>query len=111
MTHGRGESDSAIVAANPTNKAERSAAEPGEPRVEAEGNASQQSTRRTPSRASVTQALARIRRTARCASPSNTTVGAVCLNRARTVLCGGRSVMSVPTAIPSGLGLLTRPTR
>jgi hypothetical protein len=26
-------------------------------------------------------------------------VGAVCLNRARTVLCGGRSVMSVPTAI------------
>ena len=65
MTHGRGESDSAIVAANSTNKAERSAAEPGEPRAEAEGNASQQSTRRTPSRASVAQALERIRRTAK----------------------------------------------
>jgi hypothetical protein len=47
MMHGRGESDSAIVAAKPTNKAERSAAEPVEPRAEAEGNASQQSTGRT----------------------------------------------------------------
>src|SRR5450830_1132539 len=46
MMHGRGESDSAIVAAKPTNKAERSAAEPVEPRAEAEGNASQQSTHR-----------------------------------------------------------------
>ena len=27
-------------------------------------------------------------------------VGAVCLNRARTVLCGGRAVMRVPTAMP-----------
>jgi hypothetical protein len=26
-------------------------------------------------------------------------VGAVCLNWARTVMCGGRSAMSVPTAI------------
>jgi group II intron reverse transcriptase/maturase len=49
----------------PTNKAERSAAEPVEPRAEAEGNAGQQSTPRTPSRTSVTQALERIRRTAR----------------------------------------------
>jgi RNA-directed DNA polymerase len=65
MMHGGGKSDSAIVAVNPTNKAERSAAEPGEPRAEAKGNAHQQSTRRTPSRAGVTQALERIRRTAR----------------------------------------------
>jgi RNA-directed DNA polymerase len=65
MMHGGGESDSAIVAEKPTNAAERSAAEPGEPRAEAEGNAGQQSTRRTPSRASVTQALERIRGTAR----------------------------------------------
>jgi group II intron reverse transcriptase/maturase len=65
MMHTREKSDSAIVAANSTNKAEQSAAEPGEPRAEAEGKASQQSTHRTPSRASVTQALERIRRTAR----------------------------------------------
>ena len=32
MMNGRGESDSAIVAGKPTNKAERSAAEPAEPR-------------------------------------------------------------------------------
>src|SRR6266513_1173259 len=65
MTHGRGESDSAIVAGKPTNKAERSAAEPVEPRVEAEGNASQQSMGRAQSRGTVSQALARIRQAAR----------------------------------------------
>jgi RNA-directed DNA polymerase len=65
MMHGGRTSDEAIVAGKPTNKAERSAAEPVERRAEAEGNASQQSTHRTPSRASVTQALERIRRTAR----------------------------------------------
>src|SRR5690349_6156449 len=65
MMHRRGESDFAIVAEKPTNKAERSAAEPVEPRAEAEGNASQQSTRRTQSRENVSQALARIRQIAR----------------------------------------------
>jgi RNA-directed DNA polymerase len=65
MMHGRGESDSAIVAGKPTNKAERSAAEPVEPRAEAEGNASQQSTRRAQSRGTVSQALERIRQAAR----------------------------------------------
>lgn len=65
MMHGRGKSDSAIVAVKPTNKAERSAAEPVEPRAETKGNAGQQSTHRTLSRARVTQALDRIRRTAR----------------------------------------------
>ena len=65
MMHGGGESDFVIVAVKPTNAGERSAAEPVEPRAEAEGNAGQQSTHRTPSRASVTQALERIRRTAR----------------------------------------------
>src|SRR5208337_3551502 len=33
------------------------------------------------------------------ASPPTSKVGAGCLNRARPVLCGGRSAMSVPTAI------------
>ncbi len=65
MTHGHGKSDSAIVAVKPTNKAERSAAEPVEPRAEAKGNASQQSTHRAQSRVSVTQALERIRQVAR----------------------------------------------
>ena len=65
MMHGHGESDSAIVAAKPTNKAERSAAEPVEPRAEAEGNAIQQSTGRAQSRGTVSQALERIRQAAR----------------------------------------------
>jgi RNA-directed DNA polymerase len=65
MMHEGEKSDSAIVAVKPTNKAERSAAEPAEPRAEAEGNADQQSTLRTPGRDGVIQALDRIRRTAR----------------------------------------------
>ena len=71
MMHGHEKSDSAIVAGKPTNKAaqplaERSAAEPtaAEPverRVGTKGNADQQSTCRTQSRVSVSQALERIR--------------------------------------------------
>jgi retron-type reverse transcriptase len=63
--HGHEKSDSAIVAGKPTNKAVSTAAEPVERRVEAKGNASQQSTRRAQSRVSVSQALERIRRVAR----------------------------------------------
>src|SRR6201982_3988580 len=62
MMHGRGKSDPAIVAVKPTNKAERSAAELVEPRAGTKGNAGQQSTRRTQSRVSVSQALECIRR-------------------------------------------------
>ena len=75
MMHGRGKSDSAIVAVKPTNKVarpaaeqsavERTAAEPVEPRTEAEGNAGQQSTCRAQSRVGVSQALERIRQAAR----------------------------------------------
>ena len=65
MTHGREKSDSAVVAGKPTNKVEQSAAEPVEPRAEAEGNASQQSTCRAQDRESVSQALERIRQAAR----------------------------------------------
>jgi RNA-directed DNA polymerase len=61
MTNGGGKSGSAIVAVKPTNKAEQSAAELVEPRAEAKGNAGQQSTLRTQSRDSVSQALDRIR--------------------------------------------------
>src|SRR5437660_5663291 len=59
--HGREKSDSAIVAGKPTNKAVPTAAEPVERRAGAKGNASQQSTHRTQSWVSVSQALERIR--------------------------------------------------
>src|ERR671918_2422950 len=65
MMNGRGKSDSAIVAAKPTNKAGQPAAEAVEPSTEAEGNASQQSTRRAQDRERVSQALGRIRQVAR----------------------------------------------
>ena len=94
MMHGPEKSDPAIVAVKPANKAERSAAELVERRAGTEGNASQQSTPRAQSRISVSQALARIRKVCRYAPE----VGAVCGKAARTDLCGGRSVMSVPTA-------------
>jgi hypothetical protein len=60
--NGQEKSDSVIVAVKPTNKVERSAAEPVEPRTGTEGNASQQSTRRAQYRVSVSQALERVRR-------------------------------------------------
>src|ERR671930_808048 len=65
MMHGRGKSDSAIVAGKPANKAAAAAAEPVERRAEAEGNAPQQSTHRAQNRARVTQALERVRQAAR----------------------------------------------
>src|SRR5215831_7529262 len=75
MMHGHEKSDPAIVAMKPANKAkqpaaeqsatEPTAAEPGERRAGTKGNAGQQSTRRTQSRESVSQALERIRRVAR----------------------------------------------
>ena len=71
MMHGHEKSDSVIVAAKPANKAEQpapersaaklTAAEPVERRAGTEGNADQQSTHRTQSRASVSQDLERIR--------------------------------------------------
>jgi RNA-directed DNA polymerase len=65
MMHGRGKSDPAIVAVKPVNKAERSAAEPAEPRAGTKGNAGQQSTCRAQDRESVSQALERIRQVAK----------------------------------------------
>src|SRR3954468_2212069 len=63
--HGREKSDPAIVARKPTNAAGRPAAEPVERRAGAEGNAGQRSTRRAQDRASVSQALGRVRQAAR----------------------------------------------
>jgi len=74
MTNGREKSDSAIVAAKPTNKANAvshvdhgiaEAAEPVEPRAGTKRNVSEQSTLRTQGRERVSQALDRVRQTAR----------------------------------------------
>jgi RNA-directed DNA polymerase len=74
MVHGHEKSDPAIVAVKPANEAETAmeqstavptAAESVEPRAGTEGNADQQSTCRTQSRVSVSQALERIRKVAR----------------------------------------------
>src|SRR4249920_1899809 len=63
--HGPEKSDSVVVAGKPTNKADRSVAEPVEPRTETKGDADQQSTRRAQDRVSVSQALERVRQAAR----------------------------------------------
>jgi RNA-directed DNA polymerase len=69
MMHDREKSHSAIVAAKPTNKADATsvadAAEPVEPRAGTKRNAEEQSTHRTQGRERVTQALDRVRQTAR----------------------------------------------
>ena len=61
MMNDREKSDSVIVATKPTNKAGRPAAEPVERRTGTERNAVERSTCRTLSRASVSQALHRVR--------------------------------------------------
>ena len=67
MMYGRGKSSPVIVAGKPANKAQPDsvpAAESVERTAGAEGNANQQSTRRTQRRVSVSQALASIRQAA-----------------------------------------------
>jgi hypothetical protein len=63
--NGQEKSDPGTVAAKPTNKAGRPAAEPVEPRPGTEGNVGQQSTHRAQNRARVTQALERVRNAAK----------------------------------------------
>src|SRR3989442_13270329 len=64
MMHGHEKSGLAIVAANRANADGQPSAEGGEPRAGAKGNTSQTDTRRTPSRASVSSGLERVRRAA-----------------------------------------------
>jgi len=73
MMNDREESDSAVEAMKPANKAETTAAEQVEPRAGTKGNASQQSTRRAQHRESVTPALDRIRQAARHKRPEKFT--------------------------------------
>ena len=61
MMHGREESDPVVVAAKPTNKAGKPAAEPVEPRTGTKRNADHQSTHRTLGRVRVSQAPERVR--------------------------------------------------
>ena len=63
--NGPEKSDPRIVATRPTNKAGRPGAELAEPRLGTKGNADQQSTHRSQTRARVTQALDRVRQAAR----------------------------------------------
>ena len=65
MMHEGGTSDEAVVAMKPVNEAAPAAEELVERRAATKGNVDQQSTSRTPSRTNVTQALDRIRRTAK----------------------------------------------
>src|SRR5262249_61182549 len=65
MMNERGKSDPPVVATKLANKAERSVAEPVEPRAGTKGNANQQHTGWTQSRQTVSQVLARIRQTAK----------------------------------------------
>ena len=65
MMHGRGKSDSAIVAVKLVNKAGRLAAESVERRAGTKGKAAQRNTRRAQDRESVPQALDRIRKVAK----------------------------------------------
>src|SRR6266566_3925695 len=147
MMHGHEKSDFAIVAMKPANKAEQPAAEqsaaeptatePVERRAETKGNAGQQSTHRTQSWVSVSQALERIRQASAVmtrgrsrmrescmygsvrGAPSNgrpyrDRPYAVCGKAACTDLCGGRPVTGVPTAtgaISSKLSAVWRPGR
>ena len=99
VMHEREKSDPAVVAAKPANKPARAEAEPAERRAGAEENADQDGTHRTPSRVSVSPGLDRVRQVASSLRRHPSKVGAVCLNRARTDLCGGRAAMRVPTAI------------
>ena len=65
MTNGHEKSDPATVALKSTNNAERSAAEPMEPRAGTRGNTDQIATLRTPGREGAPQGLDRVRQTRR----------------------------------------------
>src|SRR6266496_1835308 len=91
MMHAREKSDSAIVAGKPTNKAERSAAEPVEPRAEAKGNAGQQSTHRAQYRERVSKALVQVNDLSRSLAvfdPISTLVVVVEMSKASWLLSG-----------------------
>src|SRR4029077_7105500 len=94
MMHGPEKSDPGIVAMKPANKTEQSVAEPVERRAGTKGNVDQQSTCRTQSRISVSQALERIRKVQN-ALPSHTRGG----SRMRESRTYGSNGMDRPRSI------------
>jgi hypothetical protein len=101
LMHDSGESYSGIVPTKQPNKSEASPAEVVEGRPLTKENTRQPNPYRTPSRESGRSGLERVRE----ARPRGSTlsiqtseVGTVCVRSASTGLCGGRSVMVVPTA-------------
>ena len=94
MMHGPEKSDPGIVAMKPANKTEQSVAEPVERRAGTKGNADQQSTCRTQSRISVSQALERIRKVQN-ALPSNTRGGSR-MRESRTYGSGAARLAAIP---------------
>ena len=103
MMHGPEKSDPGIVAMKPANKTEQSVAEPVERRAGTKGNADQQSTCRTQSRISVSQALERIRKVQN-ALPSHTRGGSR-MRESRTYgsVRGACDETHVPTATAARL--------
>src|SRR3712207_1407913 len=97
MMHGSEKSDLAIVAKKPVNKDALASAELVEPRAGPRG------TRASKARAGHRTGKACHRRWSAYGTSCRQApeVGAGCGNTARPDLCGGRSVMSVPTAIPT----------
>src|ERR1700730_11261235 len=96
--HDQEKSDSAIVAVKSPNKTGFPVAEAMERRAGTKGNADRQSTppdadpgSRDPGAGPRTASRSALRR-------QTPKVGAGCSNRARPILCGGGSAMSVPTA-------------
>ena len=99
MMHGPEKSDPGIVAMKPANKTEQSVAEPVERRAGTKGNADQQSTCRTSEPHKRVTGAGTHTESAEPLCRHTPEVGAVCGKAARTVLCGGRSAMSVPCTL------------
>ncbi len=105
MMRGHEKSDSAIVAMKSANKvarpvaeqsaAEPAAAEPVERRAETKGNADQQSTHRTQSRASVSQALDRIRQAFAVWTRGRSRVGTVTFRDSSVRMTGTATSMTL----------------
>src|SRR5712691_8930294 len=109
MMHGRGKSDAAIVAVKPTNKggAIRRGAGGAKGGGQGECEPAKHATGRSTG-PSVSQALGAHTIRRESGAPVGPEAGAVCGKAACTDLCGGRSVMGVPTATAAQCGEIPR---
>ena len=97
-TYGGGESDVRVVPTKCLNKSGEPPAEGAEGRRATKENIGQTTAPRTQSRIGASSGLSGVREVAPALRRQVSKVGAVCRNSARTDLCGGRWVTSVPTA-------------